>query len=338
MKFIKIIFTLFILAIVVGLGGIIYFVYDINRPLPALKEKKILKIEKGDGVNQVAIKLQKQEVIKNTFNWETYLWLEKQEDKLQSGEYELNPGMSAKDLVVKLTHGNTLPQEIWITIPEGFTSKDIEKRLLEKGLVKEEEFINKIKNYSYDFIGQRDNRQPLPTLEGYLFPDTYKFYKDSTANEIINKMLDNFDKKITTELREEIKKQEKSINEIIILASIVEKEISDVDEMKKVASVFYNRLEQGMSLESDATVNFATGKSRRQATLEDIKSDSPYNTYKYKGLPPGPISNPGLNAIKAVIYPGKTDYLYFLSPESGPTIFSKTFEEHNLAKLKYLTN
>lgn len=336
MKIVKIFIFIFFLTGIIVAGGLLYFVYDINRSLPDLQTQKTFMIEKGDGVNQIAGKLQEQGIIKKTFNFETYLWLKNQEGALKSGEYELKPGMSAKELAMVFTEGNALPKEIQVTIPEGFTIKDIEERLVEKGLSKEGDFIGKTKAHRYDFIGQSDFGSTLPSLEGYLFPDTYRFYKDAPLEEIINKMLNNFDKKITTDLREEIERQGKSLREVIIVASIIEKEVRDVEEMKKVASVFYNRLEINMPLESDATVNFVTGKNRRQATSQDISLDSPYNTYIYKNLPPGPISNPGLNAIKAAIYPDQTDYLYFLSPESGPTIFSRTLEEHNRAKAKYL--
>lgn len=338
MKIFKVIVILFLLIDAVIISAILYFVYDINKPLPDLQETKVFVVEKGDGVNQVAFKLKDQDILEQTFNFETFLWLRRQENKLRAGEYKLAPGISAKELANILVMGNALPQEIRVTIPEGFTGKDIEKRLIERGLVSQGTFTNTIRNYRYDFSGQRDYGKTLPSLEGYLFPDTYKFYKDASVQEIINKMLVNFDKKLTSDLRDEIKNQDKTIQEIIITASIIEKEVRDVDEMRKVASVFYNRLVINMPLESDATVNYATGKNRRQATYDDIQVDSPYNTYLYKGLPAGPISNPGLDAIRAAIYPEKTDYYYFLSPENGPTVFSKTLEEHNFAKVKYLKN
>lgn len=337
MKTLKIFVNILVVLILAGLGGLFYFTYDISRPLGSLEEKKVFTIEKGDGVNQVAIKLKEQNILKRTFNFETYLWLRNLEDNLQAGEYQLTSDLSAKDLAHKFTQGDILPAEVWVTIPEGFTSKEIEKRLLEKGLIsKEGEFTKKIENYEYDFIGQSDYSGILPSLEGYLFPDTYKFYRDSSLPEIINKMLANFNQKLTTDLVDEIKHKGKSVREIVILASIVEKEVRSIEDMRKVASVFYNRLEIGMALESDATVNFATGKSRRQATFEDLETDSPYNTYRYKGLPPSAISNPGLNAIMATVYPDDTDYLYFLSPENGSTIFSRTLDEHNKAKAQYL--
>ena len=143
-------------------------------------------------------------------------------------------------------------------------------------------------------------------------------------------------KKIS-DLREEIKKQNKTIFEIVVLASIIEKEAGSSKDMKKVSSVFQNRLEIGKALESDATINYITNTGRAQSTYEDLKSDSPYNTYKYTGLPPGPISNPGIEAIKSAIYPEKTDYFYFLTKkEGGEAVFSKTYQEHLKNKYKYL--
>lgn len=342
-KAVKITLWIILTAIFAAVMGLAYFIYDTNRSLPDLTKEQVFKIEKGDGVNQVALRLKQQGIIRNTFNFETYLWLNKQEDDLQAGEYSLNPGVSVVGLVQKFIAGNIVPQEVWITIPEGFTGKEIEERLVEKGLAKEGEFIKKITNYKGnknlctlpEGVGSKKDCS-ADSLEGYLFPDTYKFFKDATIDEIINKMLVNFDKKLTTDLRKEIEQQDKTVEEIIILASIIEKEVSNTEDAKKVASVFYNRLAIDMRLESDATVNFATGKSRRQATLEDIEIDSLYNTYLYGGIPPSPISNPGLNAIEAAIYPAETDFFYFLSPEDGSTIFSKTFEEHLVAKNKYL--
>jgi UPF0755 protein len=174
------------------------------------------------------------------------------------------------------------------------------------------------------------------SFEGYLFPDTYIFSKKAAVEEIIQKMLDNFDKKITAEIQKEIARQDKNLEEIVNLASIVQQESTSSEEMAKIAGVFYNRLNIGMALQSDATINYITGKGMRQPLLEDTKIDSPYNTYKYKGLPPTPICNPGIEAIKAAIWPEQHDYFYFLHPLSSPTVFSKTLEEHNINKAKWL--
>ncbi len=173
-------------------------------------------------------------------------------------------------------------------------------------------------------------------LEGFLFPDTYKFYRETTAKKIIEKMLNNFDKKLSSEIKEEIKSQNKTIFEIIILASMVEKEAGREEDMKKVADVFLNRLEVNHPLQSDATINYVVGEGRNKASHEDLQIDSFYNTYKYNDLPPAPICNPGLNAINAVVYPAGTDYFYFLTDPEGRAYFAKTFEEHQRNRAEYL--
>jgi len=148
--------------------------------------------------------------------------------------------------------------------------------------------------------------------------------------------LANFNAKLTPELRQEIVKQKKSFFEVLTLASIIEKEVSEPEDMKMVADIFYKRLKAGIALQSDATVNYATGKSLIQPTYQDLSVNSLYNTYRYPGLPPGPISNPGINALKAAIYPTPNPYYYFLTTESGQAIYSKTYEEHLINKNKYL--
>jgi UPF0755 protein len=153
---------------------------------------------------------------------------------------------------------------------------------------------------------------------------------------VVKKFLDNFDKRLTPVLREQISRQGKSIYEVIILASIVQQEAIGEEDMPLVAGVFANRLRIGMALESDATINYVTNKKDRQPLYEDLKVKSPYNTYLNRGLPPGPIANPGIEAIKAAINPAATDYLFFLHPLDGPTVFSKTLDEHNRNKAKYL--
>ena len=166
------------------------------------------------------------------------------------------------------------------------------------------------------------------SLEGYLYPDTYRVYKQTDLEAIVEKMLNNFDAKLTTEMRDEIKKQKKTIFEVLTLASIVEKEMYGYENRRVVAGIFYNRLKVGMPLQSDVTVNYITKKGTTRPSLDDTHIDNPYNTYVNKGLPPGPVCNPSIEAIKAVIYPADTDYMYFLTNEKEQIIFSKTYEEH----------
>ena len=168
------------------------------------------------------------------------------------------------------------------------------------------------------------------------FPDTYEIIPGAKLENIIRKTLNHFDEKLTADLKGEISRQKKSIFEVITMASMIEKEVKTLEDKKIVSGILWKRLEIGMPLQVDATVNYITGKNHDGVLLEDTKIDSPYNTYKYYGLPKGPISNPGLDSILAAIYPTKSDYLYYLSAPDGKTIFSKTYKEHSIAQNKYL--
>jgi len=168
-----------------------------------------------------------------------------------------------------------------------------------------------------------------------LFPDTYRVFRDASISDIVKKILDNFNQKLTSELRFEIKSQGKNIHQILTLASILEKEVSTDQDRKLVAGIFYKRLELGMPLQADSTVNYVTGKDSSRASAKDLEIDSPYNTYKYRGLPPGPISNPGISSILAAIYPSSNNYLYFLTTPDGQVIYNETHDQHVIDKAKY---
>ncbi len=234
---------------------------------------------------------------------------------------------------------------------------DINNYLKEKGFVIEgDEFLEvagerriydlkKTQNFSRDFKGEFDFLDSKPdnlSLEGYLFPNTYRVFASSSAEEIVYRLLSNFDKKLTPELRAEIKRQGKTIHEIITMASIIEKEApifnqTNIRDAKLISGVFWNRLRIGMALQSDATLSYIFENKKPAHSGAELKVDSPYNSYLYKGLPPGPISNPGMIAIEAAIYPEKTDYFYFLTPLDGSKVYyAKTYQEHLNNKYKYL--
>lgn len=315
--------------------------YVINKPHNANSDtKKEFVINSGDSVQRIALNLQNESLINKTDFFKFYVWQKKIGDKLQAGNYELSPAMSIPEIANLFTAGKIRFDEILITIPEGFLNKEIDERLASNSLIKKGKFIEFDTNnnlgllaYEYEFLKDKPSNFGL---QGYYFPDTYFYYQDSSIENIIEKMLFNFDKKLTPDLRDEIKKQNKSIFETLILASIIEKEAGFAEDMKKVSSVFHNRLEIDYLLESDATINYITESGRSKSTYEDLKIDSPYNTYKYAGLPPAPICNPGLNAIEAAIYPEETDYFFFLTSADKKTIFSKTYAEHLKNQIKYL--
>ncbi len=243
------------------------------------------------------------------------------------------------------------PQVSWRAV-EGWTISDIASDLEKRGLVTEKDFNAELKVVltDYDFLGElKDLKSKPSSLEGYLFPDTYFIASKPTASSVVKKMMDNLEGKMTTQMRVDIAKQDRSIYGVLTLASIIEKEVGrntskvsseDLqalqEERETVAGIFVNRLRINMALQSDATIGYITKKNNPQTSSADLLIDSPYNTYKYRGLPPGPISNPSLSAIKAAIYYKKTDYLYFLTMKDGTAVYAKTLDEHNINKRKYL--
>jgi UPF0755 protein len=272
---------------------------------------------------------------------------------IQAGIFTLDSGLPLKEIVTRLSLGKGQADEVQLTFTEGEMAKDYAVQLKAAGIAGASDFLDVTQNFSkvasYTFLADKPANAGL---EGYLFPDTYRFSKNDAAAGIVGKMLSNFDSKLTPELRAKIFAAHRTVFEIVTLASIIEGEVgrnvetgarlSDEDaakiqtERKLVAGVFYNRLKIGMPLQSDATLAYATGVKKFRLSESDLKSTSPYNTYAYSGLPPGPINNPGLDAILAAIEPAETDYLYFLSKPDGEAVFAKTLSEHNANKAKYL--
>lgn len=236
-------------------------------------------------------------------------------------------------------------EEKTIRIIEGWRNSDISKELSSKGLSTEKDFNEAVKkDYSADFSFLKDKPASLD-VEGYLYPDTYRVYASSTAEEVIVRMLENFDKKLDDKMRADIDTQGKTIHEILTMASLIEKEApisyqgGNLDDARIVSGIFWNRIKSGQALQSCATLAYILGVNKEQYTEADTKIDSPYNTYRNPGLPPGPIANPGILAIKAAIYPIKTNYNYFLTPSgSKDLVFSITYDEHLRNKNRYLNN
>jgi len=235
----------------------------------------------------------------------------------------------------------------WRSI-EGWTNGEIAADLDQKGIVSKTDFNAALaaEAQTFDYFGETPRKK---SLEGYLFPDTYYLAKGASAKGIIEKILANTKSKITPDIIAEIHAQGKTVYDTLTLASIVEREvgrntatISSQDqstlqnEREIVAGIFMNRLKIGMPLQSDATVNYITGSKNPSVSIQDTKINSPYNTYKYAGLPPGPIGNPSLNSILAVVHYRVTDYLYFLNKPDGTAVYAKTLDEHNANKAKYL--
>ena len=298
---------------------------------------KTFEIREGERVKEISRRLENSQLIKNDLYFNYYVWRTGSKGKIQAGKYELRGSMTIPEIVQVLSIGEVVPNEIKVTFPEGTSAKKMEEILLDKGF-KKNGFLRKVDcgcgvKTDYEFLKDKPAKA---SLEGYLFPDTYIFYREVSAADIINRMLLNFGEKLAGEMRVEVEKRGKTIFEIVTMASILEKEVKTPEDMKIVSGIFWDRISAGMPLQSCATIAYVLGKEKKQYSHEDTRTPSPYNTYLNRGLPPGPINNPGMNSILAAIYPKKTDYNYFLTdPQTGKTIFSKTLEEHEENKIKY---
>jgi UPF0755 protein len=296
-------------------------------------------IKEGEGVNPIASSLNHAGLVSNRIWFEIYIWSKNKESIIVAGTYDLKPSMTIPEIVDTITTGKGKKEDQSITIIEGWDNNQIGEYLSSKGISSKEDFLNEaalVEKYRPYFAFLQD----LPTkrsLEGYLFPDTYNVVLGKTnANQLIYKMLTNFDKKFTDSLLEDVKKSGHSLDDVVIMASIIEKEVPKEQDRKIVSGIFWKRISQKQPLGSCATIGYVLGVNKKQYTYEDTRVDSPYNTYLNKGLPPGPIGNPGISAIIAALYPQDSEYGYFLSdPKSGETIFSRTLDEHNRAKVQH---
>jgi len=337
MKYIKFLVIIFVFLTAVLVG---YFFYILNEPNSFSQDSKTFTIQPKWGSVIISQELENQGFIRNWVVFELYIWYQGSSGLLQPGNYDLKLNSNIKEIVRFLTRKPEALtfKEVTLTFIEGWNNQQYAEYLVKQGFGQEQDFFNIIQKKQlwwsdYAFLSSRPKELDL---EGYLFPDTYRVYEDAKVEDIVKKMLNNFGKKLTPELLTEIEKQGKTVHEILTLASIIEKEVPNDHERKMVSDIFYKRLENNIGLQSDATLNYITGKGTVRPSLEDTRLDNPYNTYKYRGLPPGPICNPSLSSILASIYPTPNEYFYFLTTPEGKVIYSKTYEEHLAAKRKYL--
>lgn len=326
-----------------------FFIFIFNYQLKAVQAdasgEASFVVEKGQGFQEISDNLAKAGLIRSRSSFKLYLLIRGWADKLKPGIYEFPLNYTGKQIARILVED--MLEEITITIPEGWTLSMIDTKLKEEEVLignslidlKIEDFNDENSNDYFEFLKDMPSSA---TLEGFLFPDTYRFYKNISAKEAAKKFLNNFDDKFSNGLINQMKKQGLDFQETVILASLVESEIPHDIDRPKVAGILFRRLVKNMPLQIDATIIYIKCEIKkmdncRQISNGDLKIKSAYNTYLNYGLPVGPISNPGLGALKAVLYPETSSYLFYLSdPKTGNTIFSKTLEEHNLNKQKYL--
>lgn len=330
-ELIKRIFKLypFILFLFVFLFIFIHLIYSIFYPV-FIGENKQIYIKPGEKTYLIAQKLEKEKVIRSAFYFKFLVNL--RSSKIKAGIYEFNGFYNLLDVIKILEKGG---KGIKITITEGTTLKEVENLFAKNGLKVE---FSKYKIKDFSDIDVLKNFPQDSNLEGFLAPDTYEFFPSSNEREIIKEILNNFSKKYFTELN---KGEDFSLYERLILASIVEKEAKSNEDFPIIAGILIKRLKNNWQLQADATLVYEKCGyvfCDLKLTKEDLKKDSPYNTYKNKGLPPTPITNPGILAIKSVINPIQTDYWYYLTNSEGKAIFSKTLKEHSENIKKYLKN
>jgi len=279
----------------------------------------IVHIDEGATLNQISKLLDEKKVIKSPFWFKVLMTVIDGGKGADAGDYFFSKKMSVFTIAGRISSGQYGLTPISIFIPEGATTFEMAKI-----------FTKQLMN----FDSEKFLKLATP-IEGYLFPDTYLFLPNTTSERVVSVMKNNFIKKVGN-IYEEIKKSDKSLEEIITMASLLEEEAKNFETRKIVSGILWNRIKINMPLQVDAVFPYIIGKNTYQLTLEDLTYDSPYNTYKYKGLPFGPISNPGLESIIAAINPTKTDYLYYLSDKYGKMYYAKTFEEHKKNKSLYI--
>lgn len=292
-------------------------------PLDPNDTKQVeIEIPHGMSAAQIGDLLQRKGIIRNRT---AFLWsarLKGVEARLKSGRYLLSPSMSPSQILQILSLGKA--KMVRFSVPEGLTVGQIAELWQSKGFSRAEEFVraahDKALLTSYGINAQ--------SAEGYLFPETYTIWEGTSAREMVSAMIELFKRRVTPDLIEEGRKRGLSLHQIVTLASIIEKEAKLDEERPLISAVFHRRLKLGWKLEADPTVRYALGFPSRPLTSDDLKVDSPYNTYLHPGLPPGPICNPGLKSIEAAVRPADVDYLYFVARGDGSHIFSRTYREH----------
>ena len=322
-----------------GMAGRLFALFqsgDADKPAGTDPTPVKFEIRSGETAAQVADRLQREGLIKDATSFRILLRVQGVDTKLEAGSYELRRTMTPRQIAEALQRGR--PASVTVTIPEGWRTEEIASLLAGQGLVDQAEFMRLAQTgegFAQPFLPPRDPNGRV-NLEGYLFPDTYTFATNSAnARVVLNRLLDTFGTRVDDALRTSATASRlDNLHAAVTLASIVEREARVPDERPLIAGVYANRLGQGMKLDADPTVQYGMGFDRERATwwrpltVEDYRFASPYNTYLNLGLPPGPICNPGLAAIRAAINPTQTDYLFFVARKDGTHIFARTFEEH----------
>ncbi len=333
-----------LVVLVAGCGfgasrGVDYYNYEIYTPVSNHSEPVPFTVELGEGADQVGADLQSKRLIRSQDFFDLYVKVTGTRSDIQAGDFILNRDMNVPQILEQLRHGK-VDQKV-VQVPEGIPAKFIAQALEQAGFAKAQEYLDAEKDPAwvgqYDFLaGKPQNRD----LEGYLYPDTYSLNKGAGVHDLIKAQLDQLGKVFTPALRQAIgqptpARPATSMDQILILASMVDREVNKADERPRVCGLYYNRLKIGMKLEVDATILYAEGRLEGDITQDDLNLNSPYNTRKFAGLPPGPIGNPTTSAIQGCANPEQNDFLFYFTDKTGTTHFEATFEQFQADMAKY---
>lgn len=318
--------TAIVLAASLGSLWLLRPAADPSHPISSVK---IIEITQGMTLRQLAVQLERERLIRSRV---AFVLLGKwmgADRCLKVGEYAVHAGMTPHDMLAKFMNGHVVLHPV--TVPEGYTIVELAQVFAQHGVTEAEQLIRLA--HDQEFIHTLGIE--APSLEGYLFPDTYKFPRHTEPQVVLKEMVARFRRAFTPELEQRARAIHMTVHEVLTLASLIEKETGLAQERALVSSVFHNRLKRGIPLQSDPTVIYGLPSFDGNLKKKDLASSSPYNTYRVRGLPPGPIANPGLDAIRAALYPAPTPYLYFVSRNDGTHHFSETLAEHNQAVHHY---
>ncbi len=325
--------------------GVIIFIVVFLQELGAagpLATATSVTVQKGQGVRAITAMLKQQGVIAHPWVMELQVKFSGATSSFQAGTFTLPAQVSIRSVVNTLTATPSVDAVTVLVPPKDLPATDIGSLLESAGVISKEDFMTSVQTTdsrtivtgkSYPFLA---GKPAGATLEGFLFPDTYTFYKHADAAHVLAKFLDAFQAKVADPLATQIQSSGHSLYEIITLASILDKEVKTDADRKVAAGIFWKRITMGMALQSDATIRYVVSKPTQTLTSDDLATPSPYNTYLNKGLPPGPIGNPSLSSIRAAASPEDSSYLYFITKADGSAVFSKTYDEHLANKAKYL--
>lgn len=313
--------VVFVVLLFVGV-----FLYAFDRP--ARDGAVVMEVSDDTTGREIAISLREKGVIRSATFFRAALWFTGESKGLQSGYYFFRPGLSVRDVIAEMKSGKG--EMVSVTVPEGATVLQIRDILVKAGVADGNHFDEVAQTYApLSYMEERSGVRFRG--EGFLFADTYYIPRNYSAKQVCRMMYEHTDKMLTADIRKKAEAKGISIYDLMTLASMVEREARFKEDQVPIASVMLARLEKGMPLQIDATVQYALGENKAELSIGDTKVDSPYNTYLYPGLPPGPIASPGIDAVEAVLTAVPGDYLYYVAKSDGHHVFTKTFEEHEAA-------